>query len=48
MAEPGMPRVSIIIAAYERMNSLPHTLDACLAQSYGAVEVVVVRRRFLP
>ena len=37
-----MPRVSIIIPAYNSMRYLPETLDSALAQSFSDFEIVIV------
>lgn len=37
-----MPRVSIIVSAYNTLKTLPETVDSLLRQTYGDFEVVVV------
>ncbi|MEL6167486.1 MAG: glycosyltransferase family 2 protein [Pseudomonadota bacterium] len=37
-----MPRVSIVVPAYNTLSSLPETIESLLAQTYGDIEVIVV------
>ena len=38
----GMPKVSVVIAAYNSMRYLPQTLDTVLAQTFQDFEVIIV------
>lgn len=37
-----MPKVSIIIPAYNAMRYLPETLDSALSQSFSDFEIMIV------
>ena len=37
-----MPKISVIIPAYNAMNYLPDTLDNLLKQTYNDFEIIVI------
>ena len=42
MAEPDIPKVSVIVPTHDRADLLPRAIDSVLAQTYGDYEIVIV------